>query len=166
MFKVKESPVAGLCRDPRCVPHHSDQCQYGAKSAEEGLPIKKQTTMQAMGIVLHNTNRTCTGDDRCTEHAQLQGSIPGSSINRTAVSAVYAWGYVASLVQDFVVHLQSGQTLCVDDAELFGDFFSILWSCIRCKHGSQQTQANGTVIATPPHSRIRGQCKFPSAHAA
>ena len=161
MFKVKESPVSGLCRDQRVVANHSDQCQYGARSAENGIPIKKQTTMQAMGIKIQHTNRTCTGDDRCSEHVQLQGSIPGSSINRTAVSAVYAWGYVASLVQDFIEHLMTGQTYCVDDADLVEDFYTALWACPRCQWGSQRTRADGTVEATPPHSRVRGQCKFP-----
>ena len=90
MFRAKESPVTNLCRDERCEANHSDQCQYGARSAELGLPIKKPTTMQAMGIDLKYTTATCTGDDRCAEHAVLQGSVPGSSINRTAISAVYA----------------------------------------------------------------------------
>ena len=152
--------MADLCRDPRCEANHSDQCQYGARSAEDGLPVKKPTTMQAMGIKLKVTTATCTGDDRCDAHTFLQGSIPGSSINRTAISAVYCWGYCAALCQDFVSHLLNDQKHYIE-AELFDQFYSALWSCARCKHGKHRTKADGTVENTPPHTRVRGQCKFP-----
>ena len=89
---------------------HFDQCQYGAKDPETGVPVKKSTTLAFKGMRLRHMSHCCTGDDRCKGHAQLQGSLPGTSINRTAAAAVYPWPLVAAIVQDVIENVMVKDT--------------------------------------------------------
>ena len=48
----------------------------------------------------------------------------------------------------------------VDEADFVADFYIALWTCQRCRFGNEKKLRNGTTQATPPHTRVRGECKL------
>ena len=86
-----------------------DQCQHGAMDQDaRGLPNRKRTWLITFNFtVSSDTALKCEGDNQCPEHGELRGKIPGTSLARTALSAVYPWNLCLSVIQDIRTNLKA-----------------------------------------------------------
>jgi hypothetical protein len=125
-----------------------DQCQYGAHDVSNGLPVKKATSFLHGGMVFNQLTQKCTGATCCEGHSAQEGCIPGTSVNRTAVAAVFPWPLVAALVHDISDRIGIAQRQ--------QQWYTHLWSCERCCHGAHKKLPDGTSTPTPPHTRTKG----------
>ena len=144
IFKL--SPLRSIADNENFAFTVTDQCRYGALDEASGLPVKKSTSFLYGGLSLERLALKCSGEEKCATHAQLQGRIPGTSINRTAAAAVYPWPLTAALTYDIASRTgRAPHVLCTS-----------LWSCERCRHGLHKKLVDGSSVPTGDHTRARG----------
>ena len=66
-----------------------DQCQYGLRHPENGMPIKKPTRFVGQAEVVSELHHRCPGDH---QHHQIEGTVKTSAYGRISLSS-WAGGY-------------------------------------------------------------------------
>eukprot|EP00959_Pyramimonas_sp_CCMP1952_P322395 6746361-Pyramimonas_sp.AAC.1 len=120
------------------------------------VAVKKPTFLHMINITLQRVLPKCQGDSKYSENSALQGSFPGTSINKTAAAAVYPLAMVTAIVHDVHDYLNTGVIKDGDESSLF---YAHLWSCERCRRGLHKKLADGTNTPTSPRARMAG-CRF------
>ena len=144
---LDDSPFAAVYTDKRTSAVLLDQCQHGAMDQDaRGLPNRKRTWLISFNFTVSPlTAAKCEGEHRCPEHGELRGKIPGTSLARTALSAVYPWNLCFSVMQDILTNLKTNTSWPLQ----------VHWACARCKHGLKLR--NGQ--SSPPHTYTPG-CRY------